>query len=109
MGLREFLDDLLPVDTPDEVRKRMYDYGRKRDMSEAELLEMFGPSLRRAVRKEKEKNQKRDMNTAAAKRKITQAEGKAKKKAKNMNKGGYANCGASMKPTQKSSGAVKVK
>ena len=56
------------------------------------------------------------MEKAAAKRKMTQAEGNAKRSeqnkakggyAKKMNKGGYANCGASMKPAQKSTQMMK--
>ena len=79
MGLREILDDLLPADTPDEVVKKMTEYGRKNpDMSELEVIEMFKPSMKRAKRKKKEKDLKGHMATAAAKRKITKAEGKTK-------------------------------
>lgn len=104
MGLREMLDKLLPVDTPEEVAKKIMEYGRKHpDMSEGEVLEMFSGQMQRAKRKKKERETTRGMEKTAAKRKMTQAEGKAKGGyAKKMNKGGYANCGASMAPAQKS-------
>jgi hypothetical protein len=93
MGLRELLDDLLPVDTPEEVAKKMMDYGRKHpEMSEADVIEMFSGSMKRAKRKQKEKETKSAMDTAEAKRKITKAEGKSK--------GGY------MKKTQMAYGGM---
>lgn len=75
MGLREILDKILPANTPDEVRKKMTEYGRKNpDMSELEVIALFKPSMKRAKRKKKEKDLKGHMKTAAAKRKITKAE-----------------------------------
>ena len=59
MGLRELLDSILPVDTPEEVRKQAMEYGRKNpDMSDAEVAEMFAPSMKRAKRKAAEKQEK---------------------------------------------------
>lgn len=56
MGLRELLDSILPAGTPESVRKEAMEYGRKNpDMSDAEVAELFKPSLKRAVRKAKEK------------------------------------------------------
>lgn len=95
MELRSILDKILPVETPDEVRARIMKYGREHpDMSEADLLDMFGATLKRSIRKQKERMQKKDMDTAAAKRKITKAEGKSKKP--EMMKGGMANGKAHM-------------
>ena len=92
--LMEILEKLFPPDTPENVRKRIREYVKKNpDKSEGEVLEMFGPSLRRANKAAKEKaekaSEKLSMDTAAAKRKITQAEGKAKKA--QMMRGGMAN------------------
>jgi len=79
MGFREILDKLLPADTPEEVTKKMMEFGRKNpDMSEAEIVELFSGSMKRAKRKRKEQSTERAMDTAAAKRKITKAEGKKK-------------------------------
>lgn len=79
MGFREILDKLLPADTPEEVTKKMMEFGRKNpDMSEAEIVELFSGSMKRAKRKKKEQSTGRAMDTAAAKRKITKAEGKKK-------------------------------
>lgn len=79
MGFREILDKLLPADTPEEVTKKMMEFGRKNpDMSEAEIVELFSGSMKRAKRKKKEQSTERAMDTAAAKRKITKAEGKKK-------------------------------
>jgi hypothetical protein len=83
MGLREMLDNLLPADTPAEVKAKAMEYGRKNpDKSDAEIAEMFAPSMKRAKRKQAEKSTKRGMDTAEAKRKITKAE---------MSYGGMAN------------------
>lgn len=59
MGLRELLDSILPVDTPEEVKKQAMEYGRKNpDMSDAEVAKMFAPSMKRAKRKATEKQEK---------------------------------------------------
>ena len=86
-SLREFLDDLLPSASPAEVRAKAKKYGQENpDKSDAEVAELFAPSLKRAERKQAEKALKRGKKTAEAKRTITKAEGKTK-----MAYGGMAN------------------
>lgn len=49
MGLRDLLDSILPVDTPEEVKKKMVEYGRKNpDLSESQILDKFSGSMSRA-------------------------------------------------------------
>lgn len=75
MSLREMLDKLLPADTPAEVKAKAMEYGRNNpDKSDAEVAEMFAPSMKRAKRKQAEKTLDRGKKTAEAKRKITKAE-----------------------------------
>lgn len=74
-SLREFLDDLLPSASPAEVKAKAKKYGQENpDKSDAEVAELFAPSLKRAERKQAEKALKRGKKTAEAKRKITKAE-----------------------------------
>ena len=74
-SLREFLDDLLPSASPAEVRAKAKKYGQENpDKSDAEVAELFAPSLKRAERKQAEKALKRGKKTAEAKRKMTKAE-----------------------------------
>ena len=74
-SLREFLDDLLPSASPAEVRAKAKKYGQENpDKSDAEVAELFAPSLKRAERKQAEKALKRGKKTAEAKRTITKAE-----------------------------------
>lgn len=56
MGLRELLDSILPADTPEEVKKKMVEYGRKNpELSEKQVLDKFSGSMSRAKRKAQEK------------------------------------------------------
>tara|TARA_X000001382_G_scaffold16319_1_gene10300 strand:- start:22 stop:390 length:369 start_codon:yes stop_codon:yes gene_type:complete len=74
-SLREFLDDLLPSASPAEVKAKAKKYGQENpDKSDAEVAELFAPSLKRAERKQAEKALKRGKKTAEAKRKMTKAE-----------------------------------
>jgi hypothetical protein len=59
MGLRELLDSILPADTPEEVKKKMVEYGRKNpELSEKQVLDKFSGSMSRAKRKATEKQEK---------------------------------------------------
>ncbi len=59
MGLRELLDSILPADTPEEVKKKMVEYGRKNpELSEKQIVDKFSGSMSRAKRKATEKQEK---------------------------------------------------
>ena len=94
MESRSILKRIKGTETLADVRKRAYDYARKKDLSEAEMLDIFGADLKAAAAREKKMAKKKSKDTAAAKRKITKAEGKSKKP--EMAKGGMANGKAHM-------------
>lgn len=94
MELRSVIKRIKGTETLAEVRKRATDYARKKDLSEAEMLDIFGADLKAAAAREKKMAEKKSKDTAAAKRKITKTEGKSKKP--EMMKGGMVNGKAHM-------------
>lgn len=51
-GLMKYLDDVLPFDTPEQVKKDMLEFAKDNpDLSEAEVAEKYKPTLKRSLRK----------------------------------------------------------
>jgi len=51
-GLKKYLDDILPFDTPEKVKEDMMEYARENpDKSDAEIAEDYRATLTRSLRK----------------------------------------------------------
>ena len=84
----DFIENVMfKPDTPANVRKKIREYVKKNpDASEADVLEEFGPSLRRAIKFEKKQKDKEA--TERSDRMLIQKANNAKAQ---MMKGGMAN------------------
>jgi len=86
--IMDFIENVMfKPDTPANVRKKIREYVKKNpDASEADVLEEFGPSLRRAIKFEKKQKDKEA--TERSDRMLIQKANNAKAQ---MMKGGMAN------------------